>query len=91
MKTDSIICAGGREKRPPRYFDKILDKDTSQDTESYFKAHSDELREVRARRRRSAIQSLVNLEQSTTVDYQTYLNIQKEKDKLKQAYRDPKA
>jgi hypothetical protein len=49
LKTDSIICAGGREKRPPRYFDKILDKDTSQDTESYFKAHSDELREVRAR------------------------------------------
>ena len=48
LKTDSIICAGGREKRPPRYFDKILDKDTNQDTESYFKAHSDELREVRA-------------------------------------------
>ena len=53
-------------------------------TESYFKAHSDELREVRARRRRSAIQSLINLEQSTSVDYETYLNIQKEKDKLKQ-------
>ena len=72
-------------------FDKILDKDTSQDTESYFKAHSDELRKVRARRRRSAIQSLVNLEQSTNVDYETYLNIQKEKDKLRQKWREPKA
>lgn len=90
LKTDSIICAGGREKRPPRYFDKILDKDTGQDKESYFKAHSDELREVRARRRRSAIQSLVNLEQSTNVDYETYLKIQKEKDKLKQKWREPK-
>ena len=77
LKTDSIICAGGREKRPPRYFDKILDKDTSQDNESYFKAHSDELREVRARRRRSAIQSLINLEQSTSVDYETYLKTHK--------------
>ena len=57
---------------------------------SYFKAHSDELREVRARRRRSAIQSLINLEQNTSVDYETYLNIQKEKDKLKQKWREPK-
>ena len=55
LKTDSIICSGGREKRPPRYFDKILDKDTSQDTENYFRAHSDELREVRARRRERII------------------------------------
>ena len=47
LKTDNITCAGGRQKRPPRYFDKLLDKDTSQDAESYFKAHSDELREVR--------------------------------------------
>ena len=91
METDNITCAGGRQKRPPRYFDKLLDKDTNKDTESYFRAHSDELREVRARRRRSAIQSLVNLEQNTSVDYQTYLNIQKEKDKLKQKWREPKA
>ena len=38
----------------------------------------------------SAILSLVNLEQSTSVDYETYLNIQKEKDKLRQKWREPK-
>ena len=45
---------------------------------------------IENKRRRSAIQSLINLEQSTSVDYETYLNIQKEKDKLKQKWREPK-
>lgn len=89
LETDNITCAGGRQKRPPRYFDKLLDKDTSQDAESYFKAHSDELREVRAKRRRNAVLSLVNLEQNTSVPYTTYLEIQKEKDKQKQKWREP--
>ena len=89
LETDNIVCAGGRQKRPPRYFDKLLDKDTSQDAEDYFKARSDELKEVRAKRRRNAVLSLVNLEQNTTVPYSTYLKIQKEKDKQKQKWREP--
>lgn len=89
LETDNIVCAGGRKKKPPRYFDKLLDKDTSQDTESYVKAHSDELREVRAKRRRNAVLSLINLEQNTSVPYSTYLEIQKEKDKQKQKWREP--
>ena len=32
-----------------------------------------------------------DIEQSTSVDYETYLNIQKEKDRLKQKWREPKA
>ena len=62
-------------EKATRYFDKLLDKDTNQDNESYFKAHSDELREVRAKRRRNAVLSLVNLEQNTSVPYSTYLEI----------------
>ena len=85
----SATCAGGRQKRPPRYFDKLLDKNTSKDAESYFKAHSDELREVRSKRRRNAVLSLANLERSTSVPYSTYLEIQKEKDKQKQKWREP--
>lgn len=90
LETDNITCAGGRQKRPPRYFDKLLDKDTRKDTESHFRAHSEELREVRAKRRRNAILSLANLEQNTSVPYSTYLEIQKEKDKQKQKWREPK-
>lgn len=90
LETDNITCAGGRQKRPPRYFDKLLDKDTSKDTESYFRAHSDKLRAVRAKRRTNAVLSLVNLEQKTSVPYSEYLEIQKEKDKQKQKWREPK-
>lgn len=83
QKTDDIILAGGRHTRPPRYYERLIDKKAleEKDVEQIFKAHSEELKAIKEKRREKA--QRVMKARTSTLPYTDYLTICEKNDRFK--------